>query len=65
MISPVGLLNYKGQDYAMEGGTEDTLAQGLFHELMGMQYGQKPDPHGWIVPLDELLSQPVSEASAR
>ena len=48
VISPVGLLNHKGKDYQVGGGTTGPIAQRLFDELTAIQYGIKPDPFNWI-----------------
>ncbi|MDH4247046.1 MAG: branched-chain amino acid aminotransferase [Deltaproteobacteria bacterium] len=48
VISPVGLLEYKGKHYNVAEGTTGKLANRLFEELMGIQYGTRPDPMGWI-----------------
>ena len=52
VISPVGFLYYKDQGYEINGGKTGPLAQRLFDELTGIQYGEKPDPYGWIEFLD-------------
>ena len=41
-------LSYKGKAYDIGDGTTSELALKLFDELMGIQYGQRPDPFGWI-----------------
>ncbi|WP_022852771.1 branched-chain amino acid aminotransferase [Thermodesulfatator atlanticus] len=48
VISPVGWLAYKGEEYVIAGGKTGPLARRLFDELTGIQYGEKPDPYGWI-----------------
>ncbi|AEH45235.1 branched-chain amino acid aminotransferase [Thermodesulfatator indicus DSM 15286] len=48
VISPVGYLAYKGKEYVINQGQTGPLAQRLFEELTGIQYGEKPDPYGWI-----------------
>jgi branched-chain amino acid aminotransferase len=52
VISPVGLLSYKGQDYQVADGGVGPITQTLYDELVGIQYGHKPDPYGWV----EILS---------
>lgn len=47
VISPVGQLSYQGKAYDIA-SQDDSLALKLFDELMGIQYGQKTDPFGWI-----------------
>ncbi len=48
VISPVGCLAYKGKEYVINEGKTGPLARRLFDELTGIQYGEKPDPYGWI-----------------
>jgi branched-chain amino acid aminotransferase len=48
VISPVGQLEYNGVTYDIgDGGTGPTALK-LFDELIGIQYGTRPDPFGWI-----------------
>jgi len=51
VISPVGSLHYQGRDCLINGGKTGELAQRLFNELTAIQYGRRPDPHGWVVPI--------------
>ena len=48
VISPVGQLEYQGHTYPIGGGGAGPTALKLFDELMGIQYGTRPDPFGWI-----------------
>ncbi|NPA48702.1 MAG: branched-chain amino acid aminotransferase [Thermodesulfobacteria bacterium] len=48
VISPVGCLAYKGKEYVINEGKTGPLARRLFEELTGIQYGEKPDPYGWV-----------------
>ncbi len=48
VISPVGWLAYKGEEYIINNGQTGPLAKRLFDELTGIQYGDRPDPYGWI-----------------
>ena len=48
VISPVGSLEYKGRMFHVANAGAGPLAQELFNELMGIQYGTRPDPFGWI-----------------
>ena len=49
VISPVGALSYKGEEYIINSGATGELASRLFDELQGLQYGSRPDPYGWSV----------------
>ena len=48
VISPVGSLEYKGRTLHIANGGAGPLAERLFDDLMGIQYGTRPDPFGWI-----------------
>ena len=48
VISPVGQITYKGQDYVIAGGKMGELSQRLYDEIVALQYGEKPDPYGWV-----------------
>ncbi len=48
VISPVGQMTYKGEDHIVGGGRMGELSQRLYDEIVGMQYGERPDPHGWV-----------------
>jgi branched-chain amino acid aminotransferase len=48
VISPVGLLQYRGQDMTVADGKTGPLARKLFDELTGIQWGRRPDAFNWI-----------------
>ena len=48
VISPVGALEYQGQTHHIANGGTGPLAERIFDELIGIQYGARPDPFGWI-----------------
>jgi branched-chain amino acid aminotransferase len=48
VISPVSVMNFKGENYTVGDGATGPIAKRLFEELTGIQYGIKPDPFGWI-----------------
>ncbi len=52
VISPVGQLEYKGKTYDVGDGSAGPTALRLFDELMGIQYGTRPDPAGWITQIN-------------
>ncbi|MDR1870900.1 MAG: branched-chain amino acid aminotransferase [Deltaproteobacteria bacterium] len=52
VISPVGLLSYQEKDYQVADGQVGKITQSLYDELVGIQYGHKPDPYGWVELLD-------------
>ncbi len=52
VISPVGLLCYKGEEIVVCGGKVGEVAEKLFNEITGIQYGELPDRYGWVHRLD-------------
>jgi branched-chain amino acid aminotransferase len=48
VISPVGLLQYRGTNLTISDGKTGPLARKLFDEITAIQWGKKPDPFGWI-----------------
>lgn len=48
VISPVGVLGYKGQDCAVGDGGVGPITQRLYNELTSIQYGTAEDRFGWI-----------------
>lgn len=48
VISPVGQIDYKGEDYTIAGGKIGELSQKLYDEIMAIQYVEKADPYGWV-----------------
>jgi len=49
VISPVGELAYKGERMVINDGKIGSLTQRLYDAIVGIQYGQAPDPDGWTV----------------
>jgi branched-chain amino acid aminotransferase len=49
VISPVGEIGYKGQDYKIANGQVGELSQTIYQELTGIQYGHRDDPFGWHI----------------
>jgi len=48
VISPVGKLTYKGKEYVINQGKVGPLAQKLYDQIIGIQYGKIKDPYGWM-----------------
>jgi len=48
VISPVGQITYRGRDYVVAGGKMGDLSQRLYDEIVSIQYGERPDPYGWV-----------------
>ncbi len=47
VISPVGQIIYKDEEYVVAGGDMGELSQRLYSEIVAIQYAQKEDPYGW------------------
>ncbi len=47
VIAPVGALSYKDREYMINDFKIGSLAQKLYDELTGIQWGKKPDNYGW------------------
>ncbi len=52
VVSPVGKLALKGKEYVINDNQPGPVAKHLFDELMGIQYGTREDPFGWVVSVD-------------
>jgi len=52
VIAPIGTLAYKDEVYTINNGVAGPVATMLHDELVGIQYGQLPDPFGWVVPIE-------------
>jgi len=48
VISPVSEIHYKEAHVQIGDGQTGPLARKLFDEITGIQYGTKPDTHGWV-----------------
>ncbi len=48
VISPIGTLCYKGEDYAINNNEVGSLSQKLYDTLSGIQTGKLPDTRGWV-----------------
>lgn len=48
VISPVGEIHYRGKDYRVADGKVGEWSQRLYDEIVGIQYGEREDPFGWI-----------------
>ena len=51
VVSPVGELGYKGQKIVINGGKTGALTQKLYDAIVGIQYGETNDAHGWTQPV--------------
>jgi len=48
VITPVGVLGYRGKEYTVGDGGVGSLTRKLYDTLTGIQYGRIPDPFGWV-----------------
>lgn len=51
VISPIGGLHYKGQDWVINDNKVGALSSALYAEITGIQKGLLADDLGWITPL--------------
>lgn len=47
VITPVGQVKHTGGEFTIGDGTQGPLTTRLREELVGIQTGRRPDPHGW------------------
>jgi branched-chain amino acid aminotransferase len=48
VISPVAELSTKTKKMVIGGGKVGEITQKLYDEISGIQYGERPDPFGWV-----------------
>ncbi len=48
VITPVGKVRSPAGEWLIGDGTSGPVTLRLCEELLGIQYGDRPDPHGWI-----------------
>ncbi len=48
VITPVGQVKNATGEWTIGDGTPGPVTMRLREELVGIQYGQRPDPHGWV-----------------
>jgi branched-chain amino acid aminotransferase len=53
VVSPIGELNYKDVAHIVNGGKIGPMAQKLYDELTGIQWGTLEDTRGWICPIEK------------
>lgn len=54
VISPVGSLNFKGQDYVINNHEVGAVTHKLYDKLVNIQYGKEEDPFGWVKEIGKL-----------
>lgn len=48
VVSPIGWLSYKGEEFVVNGGKIGDVTQNLYDELTGIQWGKIDDKYDWI-----------------
>jgi branched-chain amino acid aminotransferase len=48
MITPVGRVKAADDEWVINDGRPGKVTMRLREELMGIQSGERPDPHGWM-----------------
>ena len=51
VVSPIGMLSFKGEEHVICNNMIGALTQKLYDELTGIQWGRKEDKFGWTVKL--------------
>lgn len=54
VISPVGMLGYKGRDFLINNNKTGPVAQRLYDYLTRLQHGEEEDIFGWVERIDQL-----------
>ena len=49
VVSPIGELRYRDEDFTVNGGKIGAVTQMLYDTLTGIQWGTLPDPYGWTL----------------
>jgi len=49
VVSPVGLIHYKGEDHIINGGELGEFTRKLYDEIVAIQYGRQEESFGWRV----------------
>jgi len=57
-ISPVGELNYKGTALEIV-EPENSLRKRLYDAITAIQYGESPDPYGWMTAVEESAEEQI------
>lgn len=51
VISPVGMMEYKGKDYVVNDNRMGNITKWLYETITGIQTGRLADEHNWVVKL--------------
>ncbi len=63
VISPVGVMSYKGRQYTVGGNKTGPLARRFYDYITRLQHGEEEDLFGWIDRIDQLDPEDVAHAS--
>ncbi|MBR7095166.1 MAG: aminotransferase class IV, partial [Clostridia bacterium] len=51
VVSPIGRFAYGDRVYTVGDGGIGEVTKALYDTLTGIQWGKRPDPYGWVLPL--------------
>ncbi len=51
VISPVGTINFEGEDMIVNGGEMGKITEWLYDKITGIQWGKYEDEFGWVYPV--------------
>ena len=54
VISPVGSLNFKGENFVINDFKVGPVTEELYTKLLNLQYGKTADPFGWVKEIGRL-----------
>jgi branched-chain amino acid aminotransferase len=52
VISPVGHMSYRGEELRIGDGGIGKVTRALYDEIVGVQFGLRPDTRGWVEPVE-------------
>ena len=52
VVSPVGDITYRNEDFTISNGDTGALSQRLYNEIFDIQYAKKEDPYNWRIKID-------------
>ena len=52
VVAPIQSINYMGEEIHVSADAGASLTQRLLDTILGIQYGEIPDPHQWILNID-------------
>lgn len=64
VIAPIGSLTLGGRRIVVGNGEPGPMTMALRQSLLDLQYGRTADPHGWMVPVTDILIDHGIDADA-